>query len=194
MKKDLIIGLALLCISTSLFSQSNQKQWLKPLKPDYASFQFAGNIGFLSTGIGYHLFSKKLNTELLYGFVPKHNDTKAIHQITLKNTVPLFRFNHENLVFSPMLGLTTTYETGRHSFVFLDDKYPDGYYRTNAFHFTFLLALNVHKDFKPSYAIQGMDFYYEISSLDTYFWYGISNKELRASEIFSSALGVRLFF
>lgn len=200
------VVLFVFCLSINLFSQSNsegilnqnqeeqQKNQVSKLLPDYASFQFAGNIGFLSAGLGYQLFSNKLNTEMVYGFVPKYQETEAIHQITLKNTVPLFRFQHENLIFTPMLGLTATYETGRHSFVFLDDKYPDGYYASNAFHFTFLLALSVHKDLKPSYLIKGVDFYYEVSTVDTYFWYGISNKEVKMNEVFSLALGMRLYF
>lgn len=45
-------------------TQTNKKVWYEP---DYAKIQFAGSIGFLSTGFGYHCFKDKLYSELPYG-------------------------------------------------------------------------------------------------------------------------------
>ncbi|MBT3206801.1 MAG: hypothetical protein HN704_09015 [Bacteroidetes bacterium] len=163
--------------------------------PDYAKVQFAGNIGFFSIGIGYQFFNNHLYSELLYGYVPVSiSKAEQIHTITIKNTLPVFTKKFNNIALSPITGFTASFETGNNSFLKLLDKYPKDYYSTNAFHFTFFIGASIHKDFINSKIINGVDLYFELGTVDTYFWYAIISKEVKVNKIFSSAIGINLFF
>ena len=163
--------------------------------PDYATVQFAGNIGFFSVGIGYQLFNDHLYSELLYGHVPPSiSKTEHIHKISLKNTFPLYTKKFSTFSLSPIAGLTLSYETENHSFVVLPDKYPKGYYHPNAFHFTLFVGAKVHKDFTNQQIIKGADFYFELGTIERYLWYAVTQKEVKLNDIFSSAVGINLYF
>ena len=42
--------------------------------------------------------------------------------------------------------------------------------------------------------IKGVDLYFEVGSVDTYIWYVITEKEVQINQIFSSAIGIYIFF
>ena len=163
--------------------------------PDYVKTQFAGNIGFLSVGFGYKFLNNHLYSELLYGYVPVSiSKAGKIHTITIKNTFSVFTKKVNKFALSPITGFTASFETGNNSFLKLPDKYPEGYYGTNAFHFTLFIGALVHKDFTNSKIINGIDLYFELGTVDTYLWYAIISKEVKVNKIFSSAIGVNLYF
>jgi hypothetical protein len=164
--------------------------------PKYVKVQFAGNIGLVSVGAGYQLFNKVLYTELLYGFVPESvSKSDEIHLISIKNTFPIFRKEiGKNFTISPIAGFATTYEIGTNSFTTLPSIYPEGYYVPNAFHFTLFGGAMVHKDFKESKMIKGADFYFEVGTVETYLWFAITSKEVSASDILSTSIGVNFYF
>ena len=194
MKKNriLIILLSILFINP-IFSnkiiEKNQKKWYMP---DYAKLQFAGNIGFFSIGIGYTFFNGLLASDLLYGYVPEFIANTKIHTITKKNTFSFLNKNIKNYILSPITGFTISYETGNNSFLLLPDRYPEGYYFTNAFHSTFFLGGKIHKNFDPKSKIKGIDFYIELGTVDLYLYYFFLSKELKIYDIFSLALGVNI--
>ena len=163
--------------------------------PDYVKAQFAGNIGLLSVGFGYQFLNNRLYSEILYGYVPASiSKAERIHTITLKNTFSILNKEIKLITLSPITGFTASFETGNNSFLKLPDKYPKGYYSTNAFHFTFFIGAKVHKNFINSKIIKGADLYFELGSVDTYIWYKILSKEVKINQIFSSAVGVNLYF
>ena len=51
----------------------------KKIVPHYAKLQFAGGIGFLSAGIGYQSKNKRLQYDLMYGYVPESLGGVEIH-------------------------------------------------------------------------------------------------------------------
>jgi len=163
--------------------------------PDYAKVQFAGNVGLISVGIGYGFLNNNLYSELLYGYVPESvSEAEVIHTITIKNTFSILNKKAKTIILSPIAGFTASYETGNNSFVKLPDIYPDDYYNTNAFHFTFFIGAKAHKDFSNNAILKGVDLYFEVGSVDTYLWYGIISKEVTINQIFSSAIGINLYF
>lgn len=163
--------------------------------PDYVKTQFAGNIGFLSVGFGYKFLNNHLYSELLYGYVPVSiSKAEQIHTITIKNTFPVFTKKFNIIALSPITGFTASFETGNNSFLILPDKYPKGYYGTNAFHFTFFVGASVHKDFINLKIIKGADLYFELGTVDTYLWWAITSKEVKVNKIVSSAIGINLYF
>jgi hypothetical protein len=198
--KKILLLLTALLLFTNTFSQDatlvkdkeKQKAWYVP---DYAKMQFAGNLGVLSVGVGYQLFNNVLYTELLYGYVPVSiSKANEIHLISIKNTFPLFRKKIGNYTVSPIAGFTGTLETGNNSFLVLPDKFPKGYYVPSAIHFTLFIGTLVHKNFVNSKIIKGIDFYYELGTVETYLWSAITSKEVGLNDIFSSAIGVNLYF
>jgi len=163
--------------------------------PDYTKVQFAGNIGVLSAGFGYQFLNNHLYSELLYGYVPASiSKAEVIHIITIKNTFPIFNKEFYTITLTPITGFTTSFETGNNSFLKLSDKYPSGYYSSNAFHFTFFVGVGAHKSFIANSAIKGVDLYVEVGSVDTYIWYSIVSKEVKINQILSSVIGINLYF
>ena len=172
--------------------KAKEKAWHEP---DYAKMQFAGNLGLLSVGVGYQLFNKVLYTELLYGYVPVSiSKANEIHLISIKNTFPLYRKKIGNYTVSPIAGFTGSLETGNNSFLVLPDKYPKGYYVSSAIHFTLFIGVLVHKGFGISKRIKGIDFYYELGTVETYLWSAITSKVIGLNAIFSTAIGINLYF
>jgi hypothetical protein len=163
--------------------------------PDYTKVQFAGNIGLLSVGFGYQFLNNHLYSELLYGYVPASiSKTEVIHTITVKNTFPILNKEFKTITLSPITGFTASFETGNNSFLKLPDKYPSGYYSPNAFHFTIFIGAKVHKNFINQKIMRGVDLYFELGSVDTYIWYTVLSKEVKINQIFSSAIGINLYF
>jgi len=194
--KSLInLGVALLIFS-SAFAQDSTLVKNKPwYRPDYAKIQFAGNIGFLSAGFGYQLLNNHVYSELLYGYVPASiSKAEKIHTITIKNTFPIWNKKIKEITLSPITGFTASYETGNNSFLKLPDKYPKGYYRSNAFHFTVFAGIKAHKKFRNNSLIKAADVYFELGTVDTYLWYAISSNEVKCNQILSSAIGINLYF
>ena len=182
-------------ISINLFSQSRiDSVRTNRFIPDYVVTQFAGNIGYLSVGVGYDLFNNFIKAELIYGYVPEKYSVNEIHTISLKTIFPLFKKEIYGFEISPYLGLTTSLELGDNSFIILPDYYPDGYYATNAFHFTFLGGVNIHTKLSYTQYIHSMDLYCEALTVDNSFWYFISSKEVKARQVFSIDLGARFYF
>ena len=198
--KKILLPLVALLFLSNTFAQdailiqdkAKEKAWYEP---DYAKMQFAGNLGVLSVGVGYQLFNKVVYTELLYGYVPVSiSKANEIHLISIKNTFPLYRKKIGNYTVSPIAGFTGSLETGNNSFLVLPDKYPKGYYVPSAIHFTLFIGVLVHKDFWNSKIIKGIDFYYELGTVETYLWSAIISKEIGLNDVFSSAIGINLYF
>jgi hypothetical protein len=196
MNKRNTITLFAILVLTKVFANDTTSIKVKAWYiPDYTKIQFAGNIGLFSAGFGYQFFNNQLHSELIYGYVPASvSKAKVIHTITIKNTFSILNKEIKAITLSPITGFTSSLETGNNSFLKLPDKLPNGYYNTNAFHFTIFVGAKGHKDFSNNSAIKGVDLYFELGTVDTYLWYAIIAKEVKINQIFSSALGINLYF
>lgn len=194
-KRDIFTVFAILVFTNAFANDTTfikAKGWYIP---DYAKVQFAGNIGLLSVGFGYQFINNRLYSEILYGYVPASiSKAEKIHTITLKNTFPILKKEIKAITLSPITGFTASFETGNNSFLKLPDKYPKGYYSTNAFHFTLFIGAKIYKDIINPKIINGIDFYFEVGTVDTYLWYAILSKEVKINQILSSAIGINLYF
>lgn len=170
---------------------SVNKKWFVP---DYARLQFAGNIGFMSAGVGYELFHKKIATEFIYGYVPEEYAHTTIHTITFKTLAPIIRKQWLNLIWKPYMGFAFSYETGHNSFVSLPDYFPEGYYASNAFHLSILAGLEIRKDFVETKFISGIGAYAEAVTVDSFFWYKVNSRQVKVYQVVSLALGVNIYF
>ena len=173
-------------------SVADKKAWYIP---DYAKIQFAGNIGFLSIGPGYKIFDNVLQSDILYGFVPHFLGGTTIHSLVLKNTIMPYGFKINNIVITPMAGFTVNFDLGSHNseHVF-SKKYPDGYYKTNAIHFTGYAGCKIFYGLDDKAFIKGLDFYGEVGSVDVSLKYYMGTDEIRFIDILSLALGMNFYF
>lgn len=191
----MFILLSFLLLNSNLWSQNGEESKQYPwFVPDYAKIQFAGNIGYLSGGFGYELFKGKMQTEFIYGYVPKKYAHTEIHTFTSKNIFPIIRKNYFDLEFKPYLGFTFSYETGRNSFLELPSQYPSGYYAPNAFHLCFLGGVSAKKNLGSKYFIKGIEAYAEVVSVDSFFWYKLNSRQIKLYQVVSMALGVNFYF
>jgi hypothetical protein len=195
-KEIFIVSILVLFFNNSYAQETisvKEKSWYVP---DYVKAQFAGNIGLFSVGAGYQLFNEVLYLELLYGYVPEWaSKADDIHLITIKNTFPLYRKKiGKNLTITPIAGFATTLDIGTVSFTTLPSKYPDGYYYPTAVHFTFFGGALIHKDYKKSKFLKGVDFYLEFGTVETYLWYALATTEVDLIDVFSADIGVNFYF
>ena len=195
----LILSLMLL-FSGNSFSQNyikneDEVKVEKWFKPDYFKVQYAGNIGFMSLGLGYDWWREIAQSDLLYGYVPENHGNATIHTFTVKNTFRLYRFNILNKYnLSPTLGFSLSLEPGENSYMSIPERYPDGYYSPNSFYACLNAGIKSNLKFKDERYFSAMDLYFEVNTLADYAYYNIVAQEDRSNQIFSMALGVNMFF
>ncbi len=157
--------------------------------PDYYKIQYAGNIGFISIGTGYEIFNNRLQSGILFGYVPESIGNTTIYTITQKNTFLIHDFKlNKKIEISPIIGLAISYEIGNNSYLFLPDKYPDGYYSTNAFHFPLFAGVKIKKTFSKDSKVKSIEFNIETCTTATCLYYSIINSEIERNDIKSLAL------
>jgi len=173
----------------------NEEKKRKWYKPDYTKLQYAGNIGFMSIGLGYEWWRSNAQTDFIYGFVPYNKGEAVIHTFTLKNTFRLYKFDlYGKFNISPTLGFSLSIEPGENSHLDVPDKYPDGYYGPNSFYACLNAGLKTNFVFKEKRHFSSMDIYCEINTLADYVYYNIKAQEDWEDDILSLALGVNVFF
>jgi hypothetical protein len=145
---------------------------VKPFLPDHCKLQFAGSIGFLSTGIGYTFLNNRIDLELYYGFVPSFAGNYFLHSVTLKNGYHFLRkkLKHTWSITPLSIGLFTNYAFGDQFYLFLPKNYPDGYFFwSSALRCHIFLGTDMEKTLsRPFMCIRQVGGYLEFNSNDLY--------------------------
>lgn len=168
------------------------KRWYLP---HYLPVQFAGNIGFLSTGVGYTSNNENYQLSLLYGYAPRAMAGVEIHTIAAKNIFPLSRHamkNSQTLI--PYVGLGLTVEIGGNSFFRQPDHYPEGYYDfPKNLHVIAYGGVKLQRLLPDDFRMfRGVEFFAEAGTVDIYLWYKAMSNQIKFHQVFSLALGVNL--
>jgi hypothetical protein len=162
--------------------------------PDRAKVQFAGNIGFLSPGVGWAWDRPRLETDLFFGWVPEAVGGKEIVSLTGKLTwLPWEVSLDRRWVVRPLtLGLQLTYTFGDAYFVEDPAFYgPDYYDFPTALHagLAFGGAVGRHGHGR----IRELGVYWELVAIDKPIFTWIRNPDtVGPADVFSLALGVRM--
>ena len=175
-----------------LSDSAKSKRWYLP---HYVPLQFAGNIGLLSTGIGYTSNHENYQLSILYGYVPASLAQTRVHMVTAKNMFPLTRYllrNGQTLI--PYVGLGLTLEVGGISFLRMPSHYPDSYYDfPKNLHVLAFGGLRMQHVFEDDVRfLRGMELYAEAGTIDVYLWYKTISDEIKLHRVFSLAFGVNL--
>lgn len=168
------------------------KKWYSPA---YFKIQYAGNIGFMSLGLGYDWWQNKAQSTLLYGYVPETKGNATIHTFTLKNDFRLYSFSiKDKYNLQPTLGFSLSVEPGQNSYMRIPERFPDEYYAPNCFYACLNLGLKSNFKLDQERYFSSIDVYAEFNTLADYVFYNIIAQEHRSNNIGSMALGVNFFF
>ena len=169
------------------------------LIPTHTVVQYAGNMGLVSAGIGWEYGKRRQwETELLFGFLPKYNSSRAKMTMTLKeNFVPWHLEFHRGFLLSPLsCGLYVNIVYGSEFWSRQPGRYPDKYYnflstklRINAFVGQRIGVVIPHNRRKY---VKSVTFFYELSTCDLYVRALFMDKDVKPTDITSLSLGLRL--
>ncbi len=158
----------------------------------YIPVQFAGNIGFLSGGIGYKPLTDKYQLSLLYGYTPSSVSEVPCHLLTAKNIFHIHRFRLSDArTLIPYGSVGISLEVSGRSFFTQPDVMPDSYYDfPNSLHAIPTLGIKLrHANFKFR-GFHATEFFAEATSVDAYIWYKIRSNDIKIRDIVSVAFGV----
>lgn len=198
MRVFIILLLSSVLCGSSAFSTSHpgdstrSKRWYIP---HYVPVQFAGNIGFISTGAGYNSTRKDYQLSIMYGYVPRSLAHATIHTITAKNNFPLLYHTLKNdQTIIPYLGLGLTLEVGGNAFFKMPSHFPESYYDfPKNVHVIAYGGARLQRTFSDDIRfLRGIELYAEGGTVDVYLWYKTMSDSIKFRQIFSVAFGVNL--
>lgn len=184
-----------------------EKAWAS-LIPTHFVIQNAGNMGVLSAGIGWSYGkNRKWETDLLLGFIPKHDSSRAKLTTTLKgNYIPWRislnpkadtdsegRWHFEPLSVS--LYLNTVY--GSEFWKSQPARYPDKYYEFMSTKFRLNIAFGERLTFYIPKAKRKrhnkMSLFYEIGSTDLYIRSLFQGQAVSFGDIIGLSIGLKFY-
>jgi len=123
----------LLFARTDVYSQDRNVQdssFVRKLIPDYMKLQFAGGIGFISTGVGYTFFKEKLDVSLFYSYIPSSMTVDDLHSISLQFTAKFLKIpiNKDIVAYPLNIGMFAHHTFENEFWIKQPDKYSKGYY------------------------------------------------------------------
>jgi len=179
--------------SANIKQTENDSQKRKWYLPRDAKIQYAGNIGFMSVGATYYLAKDWYRVSLMYGMASGRHEVKTLNTVALKNTFLIKKFHFKDFTIAPTAGLSINVGSTHNTYRKLPEHFPDDYYFQNKIHFApFFGALVYHP--LPYKTIKGMDFYFEIGTVDNYLLEAIRTDYVKYSEIWNLALGLSFYF
>lgn len=159
--------------------------------PHYFPVQVAGNIGFVSAGIGYSSRSEKFNVAIQYGYAPKSITDVEIHTLTVRNVFHLYKSRRQ--MFIPYAGLGLSLEVGGKSFFFLPSNMPKGYYKfPKSIHLIPAIGVKTRHRSGRNSRVKTIEIFGEATTVDAYIWYKLISSEVPMSRIITFSAGVNL--
>lgn len=178
------------CLGVFPFSGAANPTWYKP---DFASLQYAGNLGLLSLGLGKAFRDQRLWTSLHYGIVPPATGSETIHTLAVKTSLTLARTRLPNYTLRPFyLGLAVTYTLGEEFDTRSGKPWPEDYFPQAAFQFQPYLGAALDKRL-PDGRQAGV--YLEVGTLAKYLEHELQSQDyLTLGDVLNVALGATLQF
>lgn len=171
------------------------RRWAR-LIPNQATLQYAGSIGLMSAGIGWHYGREHWETDLLVGIVPRYHSEHAKTSFTMKQRyVPWHVRISSRWTVQPLTaGVFFNTISGDDFWRRQPDKYPKHYYG-----FSTKLRSHVFLGQRLRYNIpsrhrvinSAVSAYYELSSCDLYLVSKAVNRDYPWSRTLSLAFGLR---
>lgn len=174
-----------------------RKHWAA-LIPTQFVMQNAGNMGFLSLGIGWDYGKRKQwETHLLFGYIPKHDSNRGKLTMTLKeNYIPWSIYVKNGWSIEPLsasIYLNTVY--GHEFWKTQPGRYPNGYYELMSTKFRLNVALGQHVTWQIPQAkrkgAKSVTLFYELSTCDLYIRTKFLEHSITLKDIIGLSIGVK---
>ena len=166
--------------------------------PDHAVLQFAGNIGLLSIGPGYSYAKDRMNTDVLYGYVPAFESHSGIHLLTAKTSYRPFLIDLSNgFLLEPLkVGAGVSYSIGSQFYTTWPKRYPDRYYWwASSLRFTPFIGSTISTKIGNDHTIiKRVQLYGELGSTDLDIVSKLDNKSLPLWDVINIAIGSKVVF
>lgn len=173
-----------------------RKHWGR-LIPTNIKLQYAGNMGFMSLGFGWDACKRnQLETDLLFGYLPKFDSDHAKMTMTLKETyLPWSISFNDTWAVEPL-------QTGMYiNTIFSDEfwgkqpsRYPENYYTFSTkirLHIFLGQRLTINIDNDHRVFIRSLSLFYEFSTYDLMLISRITNDYLKFSDYISLSFGLK---
>ncbi|HYG69689.1 MAG TPA: hypothetical protein VD838_18585 [Anaeromyxobacteraceae bacterium] len=187
----LLLALAL-PFGTAAAEDEPSRRWFVP---DHAKLQLAGDIGFLSPGVGWEHANRKIHVDLFLGWVPEAIGGHDIWSATGKITFTPWRLNRgERWVVQPFsVGTQVTWTFGSEYFVRAPSRYVAGYYEIpTALRAGLTVGAGVARKLRDQ---RELGLYAELVALDLLVREWIENPDvLGPTDVLSLAIGTRFAF
>lgn len=200
----LLLMIACSCLKAQVKSydvrlEHARDRWMQAI-PNLFFLQYAGNIGFISTGIGWDYGKhEQWETHLLFGYLPSSVISRDMVTMTLRESfIPWEVKCGHLLTLNPILAnlsFNTIFDT--EFWITEKERYPGDYYRFSSkvraqmgiggrlnFHFT---------DYQRRQTDR-ISIYYELSTYDLALISVLPNKTLRFSDTLALGLGIQYKF
>lgn len=173
-----------------------RKNWER-LIPTHNVLQFAGNMGMFSLGTGWDYGKRdQWETDILLGFIPKHDSPRTKITMTLKqNYIPWSIDMGKQFALEPLAcGLYLNTVFGHEFWVHEPDRYPEGYYGFSSkirAHIFLGQRLTYDIDKERRFFAKSVTLFYELSTYDLVLISRVTNKYLRARDYLSLSFGLK---
>lgn len=176
-----------------------RREYWAELIPTQFIMQYAGNMGFMSIGIGWDYGKQKQwETNLMFGYLPKISSHRGKLTMTLKeNYLPWSMYLKQGWMLEPLsCGLYLNTVFGSEFWDNQPSRYPDKYYeplntkvRIHVFlgqRITKIIPANKRKFLKSISA------FYEVSACDLYLRLLVMEKKVRLQDIMCLSVGIKM--
>jgi hypothetical protein len=201
MKAPLVLLVVFFFISSVYAQEADTTSMKKWHHPDHVKLHFAGEIGFLSPGVGIELFNKKQGElDLFGGFVPEGIGGDNLVTIALKfNYFPWKKAILKKAIqIEPLtLGLNIYHTFGEDINKFRDpDLYPKGYYWwTISTRYGPFFGGRLSKHYGPETFLKTITLYYELGTNDLFIYSWAGNRStIPFYRIWNSSIGLKAVF
>jgi hypothetical protein len=159
--------------------------------PDHVKGQTAGNLGVVAGGVGYAWHGRRLEADLLVGWVPESVAGRHLVPVSAKVTWQPLRWEREGWLLRPLAGAQLTYTPGDEFFVLLPERYPDDYYQVpTALRAGVVLGGSLSRRVRGTFSELGV--FWELVALDVALADWVRNpRTVGPTDVFSLALGLR---
>lgn len=165
--------------------------------PDYVKFQYAGGIGFISTGAGYTFFNDKLDVSFFYSYVPYLISEDDLHSVSFQFTSRLLHYNlSENIEVLPLnIGFFIHHTFGNKYWIRQPAHYPDNYYwwapgRNAGLFIGGEIKTKLLSNITPA---SGTAFYFRMGSRVLYLMNMVGNNEIPLNEVLELGFGLAIY-
>lgn len=186
--------------------ERKQKAWAS-LIPTHFVIQNAGNMGIISAGIGWSYGkNRKWETDLLFGYIPRHDSSRGKLTTTLKGNYIPWRIDlnpssaadQTHWKFEPLtasLYLNTVY--GHEFWKSQPGRYPDKYYEFMSTKFRLNVAVGQRIMLKIAdnkrRRHNRIALFYELSTCDLYIRSLFQGQDVSFGDIFGLSLGLKFY-